>query len=104
KVRGFRIELSEIESALASHSAILEAVVILHKSETTTVTNAAQGANFVAPEPVLVAYFVFKTGDATEIAEIRRYLMEKLPDYMVPPIFISVEKFPLSSNGKVDRK
>ncbi|EEF63147.1 non-ribosomal peptide synthetase [Pedosphaera parvula] len=104
KVRGFRIELSEIESILSTHPAIREVVVILHKSERAPITDAAQGGNFATPEPVLVAYYAFKTGASLEIAEIRRYLMEKLPDYMVPSIFISVEKFSLSPNGKVDRK
>ncbi|WP_414526542.1 non-ribosomal peptide synthetase [Nodularia chucula] len=88
KIRGFRIELGEIEARLAQHPAIAQAVVTLREDEPT--------------EPRIVAYIV----SHPEIipTELRTFLGEKLPTYMMPSAFIVLEKFPLTPNGKVDRK
>jgi acyl-coenzyme A synthetase/AMP-(fatty) acid ligase/acyl carrier protein len=93
KIRGCRIELSEIESALVKHDAIREVSVI--------VRNPDPGAT---AEPAIVAYFAPKNGVTPEASELRRFLREKLPEYMVPSAFVALEKFPLSPNGKVDRR
>jgi amino acid adenylation domain-containing protein len=86
KVRGYRIELGEIEMVLGSHPAVENAV--------TTVRVAPSG------DQVLAAYVV---GDVTP-AEIRAFLQESLPDYMVPTLIVSVAHLPLTPNGKVDRR
>ncbi|PLZ87997.1 non-ribosomal peptide synthase, partial [Fischerella thermalis CCMEE 5196] len=88
KIRGFRIELGEIEAVLAQHPAVEQAVVTLREDEPT--------------EPRIVAYIV----SHPEIipTELRTFLGEKLPIYMMPSAFIVLEKFPLTPNGKVDRK
>ena len=79
KIRGFRIELGEIENTILSFSTINECVVIASNSQ-------------------LIAYIVGKT------KELKTYLKEKLPSYMVPSYFVELEKLPLTSNGKVDKK
>lgn len=88
KVRGFRIELGEIETVLARHPGVVEAVVVARGS----------GA-----EAELAAY-VTARGEAVPAHELRRYLGETLPAYMVPPTVTTLEAFPLTPNGKVDRK
>ncbi len=86
KVRGFRIELGEIESVLASLAGVREAVVVAREDR----TGGRQ----------LVAYWA---GDS-RIEELRRSLHERLPAYMVPASFVTLEALPLTPNGKVDRK
>lgn len=86
KIRGFRIELGEIESAVKSHSAIRNTVVLAHEH--------AAGKR-------LVAYIITKS--SIQLAELRSFLRQRLPDYMVPSAFILIETIPLTSNGKVDR-
>ncbi len=88
KVRGFRIELGEIETVLARHPGIVEAVVVARGS----------GA-----EAELAAY-VTAQGEAVPAHELRQYLGESLPAYMVPSTVTTLEAFPLTPNGKVDRK
>src|SRR5205085_12353523 len=90
KVRGFRIELGEIEATLAQHPAVREAVV-LARAETGS--------------PRLVAYVVPPAGaPAPSATDLRAFLGGKLPDYMVPAMFVPLDALPLSANGKVDRK
>jgi acyl carrier protein len=86
KIRGFRVELGEIEMALNTHSKVREAVVVARADE-----NGARR---------LIAYVV---GDAPS-TELRSYLQERLPDYMVPSQFVSLTELPLTVNGKVDRR
>jgi amino acid adenylation domain-containing protein/FkbH-like protein len=90
KIRGFRIELGEIESVLAKHAAVREAVVIL--------TNDASG------EKRLVAYYTAQSGHKTTNAELFAFLKDHLPEYMVPAAFVELERMPLNSNGKIDKK
>ena len=89
KIRGFRVELGEIESALNRHSAIRESVVI------------AQDTN--VGDKRLVAYVVPVNSTPT-VTELRQHLMQKLPDYMVPAVFVLLKALPLTTNGKVDRR
>jgi amino acid adenylation domain-containing protein len=91
KVRGYRIELGEIESALARHEQVRAAVV--------TARDDAGGAG-----KRLVAYVVPEGEHAPGAAELRVYLRERLPEYMVPSAFVTLEAFPITPNGKVDRK
>jgi amino acid adenylation domain-containing protein/non-ribosomal peptide synthase protein (TIGR01720 family) len=91
KVRGYRIELGEIEAALTAHAAIEDAVVVAR----------ADGPG----EKRLVAYVVASAGNAVPATgELRSYLKERLPDYMVPAFFVEMPELPVTPNGKVDRR
>jgi amino acid adenylation domain-containing protein len=90
KIRGFRIELGEIESVLRQHHGIHETVVVAQED--------------VAGDKRVVAYFVPTQAAAPTVAELRAFLKEKLPEYMLPSIFVSLERMPLTPNGKVDRR
>lgn len=90
KIRGYRVELGEVEIALAQHPAVRECVVIAREGTT--------------DEKRLVAYVVQGSDNAAGSAEFRRFLQTKLPDYMVPSAFVPLERLPLTPNGKVDRK
>ncbi|MCC5666157.1 amino acid adenylation domain-containing protein [Nostoc sp. CHAB 5784] len=90
KVRGFRIELGEIEALLSQHSAVQASVVVVREDE--------------PGNKSLVAYVVFQAEQSLTITELRRFLEEKLPKYMVPSFFVLLEKLPLLPNGKVDRR
>jgi amino acid adenylation domain-containing protein len=86
KIRGFRIELEEIEAAIRQHPTVRKVVVLARED--------APG------EKRLVAYVVSKS----TAEELRRSLKDKLPDYMVPTIFVPLDSLPLLSNGKIDRR
>ena len=88
KLRGFRVELGEIEAALASHPAIRECAVI-----------ARQDPN---GERRLVAYFVANDAPPS-VTELRAFMSGQLPDYVVPSAFVKLDALPLSANGKVNR-
>ena len=90
KIRGFRIELGEIERQLSQHSAVREAVVLAREE--------------ASDEKRLVAYLTMKNGEVPTVSELRELLRTKLPEYMVPSAFVTLERFPLNPNGKVDRK
>jgi amino acid adenylation domain-containing protein len=92
KVRGFRIELGEIEATLAQHPVIREAVVV------------ARDAERESMDKQLVGYVVPGDGQAPAAGEMRRFLQQKLPEYMLPAHFVALEALPLTPNGKVDRK
>ncbi|HET7232709.1 MAG TPA: non-ribosomal peptide synthase/polyketide synthase [Longimicrobium sp.] len=89
KVRGFRVELGEIEAALARHPSVGEAVV------------AARGDD---SHRTLVAYAVPREGAGIEAEALRAHLKSILPDYMVPAAFVAIAAVPLTANGKVDRR
>ncbi len=90
KIRGMRIELGEIESVLEQHASVRQAVIMARED--------APG------NKQLVAYIVPQAGQSLSISELRRYLKVKLPEYMMPSAFVELERFPLSPNGKIDRK
>jgi len=94
KVRGFRIELGEIENQLLTHKHIKEAVVIPGTDE--------EGNNY------LCAYYVPAPGVSPDILlkvqDLRDYLSGRLPGFMIPSYFVSLEQIPLTPSGKVDRK
>jgi amino acid adenylation domain-containing protein len=89
KVRGFRIELGEIEAVLVQHAAVAEAVVVAREDR---------------PGDRYLAAYLRPAGAAPTIAELRAFIKESLPDYMVPSTFTSLPSFPLTPNGKVDRR
>ncbi len=88
KIRGFRIELGEIEQHLTDHPSVAEAVVTVHRG-------GQGGAR-------LVAHVV--TGQAVDPLRLRDFLAARLPDYMVPTAFRTLDALPLNANGKLDRK
>ncbi|MGD0906500.1 MAG: amino acid adenylation domain-containing protein [Candidatus Acidiferrales bacterium] len=91
KIRGFRIELGEVEVALASHKAVRQCVVLARHD--------------VSGNDALAAFFVPKqAGSAPAQSDLRAYLKKALPDYMIPSVFVSLERLPLTPNGKIDRK
>jgi len=89
KIRGFRVELGEIEVVLGQHEAVEQAVVIAQKQP--------NGEN------QLIAYVVLKAQHTADKNNLRKFLKERLPAYMVPPAILTLPALPLSSNGKVDR-
>ncbi|UGQ48692.1 non-ribosomal peptide synthase/polyketide synthase [Massilia endophytica] len=90
KIRGFRIELGEIESRLASHPSVREALVMAREDQ--------PGVQR------LVAYVTVRAGEVPDAALLRAHLQETLPEYMVPSAFMVLDVFPLTPNGKIDRK
>ncbi|MET9696662.1 amino acid adenylation domain-containing protein [Streptomyces sp. NPDC006529] len=96
KLRGFRIELGEIENALGRHGAVRDAVVVVHEDE--------------RGRKRLVAYLVARPAadggpdGAPGTGELRSHLAGSLPDYMVPAQFVTLDRFPLTPSGKVDRR
>ncbi|HEV7509125.1 MAG TPA: amino acid adenylation domain-containing protein [Thermoanaerobaculia bacterium] len=90
KVRGFRVEPGEVESALLRHPGVTDAVV-------TAVAEGNGGHR-------LVAYYVPEGADGPSPAELRAHLQGRLPEYMVPSLFVPLAELPLNANGKVDRR
>lgn len=88
KLRGFRIELDEIEAVLTEHESISQAVVSLHESN----------------QPMLVAYLLLNKKSTLDIRQLKDFLQKQLPHYMIPSQFEVVASFPLLSSGKVNRK
>ncbi len=90
KVRGFRIELGEIEAVLTTHETIRDAAVLVREDQ--------------PGEQRLVAYYVTEDGTPLVANELKNFLKQQLPEYMVPALFVHLEAMPLTPNGKVDRK
>ncbi|MCA2629515.1 MULTISPECIES: amino acid adenylation domain-containing protein [unclassified Microcystis] len=90
KIRGFRIELGEIESVLSQNQAVQSSCVIVREDN--------------PGEKQLVAYIVPKLGVKLTSGDLRQFLSHKLPGYMVPGAFVLLEFFPLTANGKIDRR
>jgi amino acid adenylation domain-containing protein len=101
KVRGFRIELGETEAVLGEHPAIRETVVV---AAPVTPADGAGDGRAASWDSRLVAYVVPNQGQEPLVDELRRFMLEKLPEYMVPSVFVTLEALPLSPNGKVDRR
>ncbi len=100
KLRGFRIELGELEALLRQHEAVQQAVVVVREERT--------------GDPRLVAYLIARQheadtpangSDAADLTDVlRRFLQRQVPDYMVPSAFVWLAQFPLTLNGKIDRR
>ncbi|MFA0961136.1 amino acid adenylation domain-containing protein [Roseivirga sp. BDSF3-8] len=87
KIRGFRIELGEVETHLSKHTAIKDCVVLAIENDN---------------DKALVAYYTQK--QEVTVDEVRQFLSDRIPSYMVPSAFVPMEKFPLSASGKINRK
>ena len=90
KIRGYRIELGEIEAALGQSSDVQDAVVLARED--------------TPGDKRLVAYMLRAAHTAAQSDTIRTWVRQRLPEYMVPSVFVWLEQFPLSPNGKVDRR
>ena len=90
KVRGFRIELGEIEACLARHPEVKDVVVVARET--------------ASREKRLVAYFVPEGEQAPPLSDLRSFLKDKLPDYMLPSACVALNSLPLTPNGKLDRR
>ncbi|ABA24430.1 Amino acid adenylation [Trichormus variabilis ATCC 29413] len=89
KIRGFRIELGEIEREISQYPDVRENVVLAHQTAT--------------GEKRLVAYIVLHQSSSYKQEQLRNFLQQRLPDYMLPSAFMVLESLPLTANGKVDR-
>lgn len=89
KIRGYRIEPNEVCSALCKHDAVQSGIVVPRKD--------ASGGNSLA------AYLVLKKDAQVSAGNLRKYLQSYLPDYMIPDVFVVLDAFPLTTNGKIDR-
>src|SRR5947209_7729746 len=104
KIRGYRIEPGEVEAALREHEGVRDAVVVAREEK-------GEGAG---GGKRLVAYIVGQAEKAEKeeeeakptvtVSELRHFLQERVPEYMVPGVYVWLEELPVSSNGKVDRK
>ncbi|MEG3918023.1 amino acid adenylation domain-containing protein [Microcoleus sp. T3_A4] len=90
KIRGFRIELGEIEAVLSQHPAVLETAIVARQD--------------VADRKYLAAYIVPRDARAISRSDWRGFLKDKLPDYMIPGVFVMLDALPLTPNGKVNRQ
>jgi amino acid adenylation domain-containing protein len=90
KIRGHRVELGEIEAALNQHPAVRECVVVARARDSLL-------------EQSLIGYVVPKQQPDLSVAELRGYLKENLPEYMIPSVFMPLDDLPLTPNGKIDR-
>jgi amino acid adenylation domain-containing protein len=90
KIRGFRIELGEIEAVLSQHPEVRETLVMARED--------------VPGDKRLVAYLVRNQKSTPTTSELRRFLKEKLPDYMMPSVFVLLDAMPLTPSGKIDRR
>jgi amino acid adenylation domain-containing protein len=90
KVRGFRIELGEIEAVLGLHPAILDVVVVVRGD--------------IAGDKRVVAYLIPRTEQSPVTNELRKFVREQLPEFMVPSNFVFLDAMPLMPNGKIDRR
>jgi amino acid adenylation domain-containing protein len=89
KIRGFRIELGEIEAILGDHPAIRRAVVVARQA---------------GPDDLrLVAYVVYRDDEALTASDVRRYLRQQLPEFMIPALVMALDSLPLTPNGTLDR-
>ncbi|WP_414513679.1 amino acid adenylation domain-containing protein [Nostoc sp. PCC 9305] len=89
KIRGFRIELTEIEAVLTQYTQIREAVVIAQENENS--------------DKRLVAYLVVDQATSFKLNDLNKFLINRLPDYMLPSSFVMLEALPLTPNGKINR-
>jgi len=93
KIRGFRIEPGEVEQVLRQHGQVREAAVVVCRQE--------EGEE----EPYLCAYFVAEPGaEAVDSEQVRAFLSDQLPAYMIPAYFVQLPQMPLNTSGKIDRQ
>lgn len=90
KLRGFRIELGEVNSLLEQHEGVHQAVSMIREDQ--------------PGDERLAAYYIPDEDHAVSVSELRSFLQDRLPEYMIPSYFVEMIEFPLTSSGKTDRK
>lgn len=95
KVRGYRVELGEIEAIMAGRDDVDEVVVLLKSDSSMGDHDGNDGDRY------LCAFYT--SNDAPSVSDLRAYLADRLPAYMIPANFVHMEKIPVTANGKVDR-
>jgi acyl-coenzyme A synthetase/AMP-(fatty) acid ligase/acyl carrier protein len=90
KIRGYGVDIAEVENVLRSHAAVKDAVGVAQHDE--------------SGETRLIAYFTVVTQQAPTTSELREYLSKTLSDYMIPSVFVQLDSMPLTPNGKIDRR
>jgi amino acid adenylation domain-containing protein len=90
KIRGFGVEIAEVEKALLGHPDLKEVVVVAHQND--------------SGETRLVGYYCSRGTAAPTVSELRTFMNERLPEYMIPAAFVKLDTLPLTPNGKVDRQ
>jgi thioesterase domain-containing protein/acyl carrier protein len=90
KLRGFRIELREIEEVIKEHTSVAQCVALLREDE--------------PGRKQIVAYYIPESGMQLSTAALRSHLRERLPDYMIPSAFVTLDALPLTPSGKLDRR
>ncbi len=98
KIHGFRIELEEIEAALVQHRGVIDVLVAAHE------VSADETPSSPHIEKQLVAYVVAELEPGPTTTELRNFLKERLPEHMIPAVFVTLDALPLMPNGKVDRR
>jgi amino acid adenylation domain-containing protein len=97
KIRGFRVELGEIETVLRQHPKIRQTVVMVREDGVHASTQLKVGRG-------LVAYVVLQPGANLTVHELHAFLKKKLPEYMLPSAVVTLDAFPLTPNGKIDTR
>jgi amino acid adenylation domain-containing protein len=90
KINGFRIELGEIETVLSQHPAISQTVVIVREDRPS--------------DKRLVAYYVAKSGSQPNTSELRDFIAQRVPNYLIPAVFVLLSALPMTTNSKIDRR
>jgi amino acid adenylation domain-containing protein len=90
KVRGYGVEIREVETVLQGHPEVTDVAVIARPNE--------------SGEARLLAYFTVRAQPGPGVSELQRFLRQKLPNYMIPSAFVMLDKMPLSATGKIDRQ
>ncbi len=90
KIRGFRVEPGEIETVLRRHPAVKDSVVVVLPD--------------LGGEKRLVTYFITKNGGELPMQEVREFLRQRLPEYMLPTFVLQIEELPLTPSGKINRR
>jgi len=90
KIRGFRIELDEVEAILSRHAAVRQCVIVASEEQ--------------SGEKKLIAYYEAQLKEQPAVSDLREHMKNKLPDYMIPTLWVALPSMPLTPNGKVDRK
>lgn len=95
KVRGFRVELGEVEAALSQHPAVDQCVAVAKHS-------GGNGSDSLAQQTHVLLFAVLRRGQNSSSQDLREFLRDRLPDHAMPAMIFILESFPLSPNGKVD--